>query len=274
MKVAKIVAIGIFAVFALALNANAYTWTGVYNESNKSHDTLQINESGWDSKNVSLANLFNQYFTDKLGAGNFDTYADSNALYADRGIKRQVGNWTLSANSEIIASFKSAQYGHELFAMNAETGEAESVFKVGKLLTNDPATSMLANTSYKIEANGEFNFELGTYNTYDHDQKYDTLYGDDPSRNSGETIQMVAIDVTDLIRKIEGYEDITSAFMFGWEDLPLNMSADYDYQDLVYIAINVTPDGYVTPEPATIAIFGLGALGLPFLRKRFVKKSK
>ena len=55
----------------------------------------------------------------------------------------------------------------------------------------------------------------------------------------------------------------SSSYILAWEDLPLSIS-DRDYQDMVVYVESITP----VPEPGTLALIGLGLLGVAGMRRR------
>lgn len=278
--------INIIAIFAITttLSVNAFAVNyDEYKSANTDYLTFKIDDKGFDAQDKPLSYLFNAYFSEQLGKDSFKEYNNANELYQDRGIKYSVDAWQINEGSEIIASFKNAMFMQDLIIQNTDTQSIERYTFASNIFDNE-----LNVDTIEIGASGEYTFGLETFNLFNGNSSMGILDGVNSENNPGNVIQMVAFDVTDLMRKINGYEDIETAFMFGWEDLNYN-SADFDYQDLVYIAINVKPTNYTpptivetglglesnnaTPEPATIAIFGLGgALAVPFLRKRFQKK--
>ena len=55
-----------------------------------------------------------------------------------------------------------------------------------------------------------------------------------------------------------------------WSGAKDKAYTDWDFADFAYIMTNVRPDN-ATPEPATLAIIGLGLAGLGWARRRMTK---
>ncbi len=226
-----------------------------YRLTNGSLDSLQISQSDtWDNK--SLATLFNTYFTEQLGGFEYGT---SQELFDDRGVNVDVANWSVHEGAKIVSSFKNAAYGHTLSLVDSTGTTVDSTTFASWTFQDNLGSETIFNM-----AAGEYNFTLETWLSGP-SSVVETFYGSDPELNSDNLYHMVAFDVTDLIRIMFNDDSITSAYLFGWEDMTTN--SDWDYQDLAYVMINVVPNA--TPEPATALIFGLGALVLPFARRRF-----
>ncbi len=68
-----------------------------------------------------------------------------------------------------------------------------------------------------------------------------------------------------------GYADLFgSNYVIAWEDLP---NADFDYNDLVVGVSDITGNGdpnvQKVPEPAPLALMGLGLIGLGFMSRKY-----
>lgn len=231
-----------------------------YKTLNENPDTLQIYDDSSPYVTNQLFTLFNNYFELSGDAA----YTSSNQLYADRGVKEIVTNWTANPGAQFVAGFKSAGYAHELTLADRVTGETlkdgdNPLFVKGYEAGENQ--TRLVDTVYDIPAVGEFAWKLST--------SIGETFFSDPALNSDGLIHFVAFDVTDLMREKYGDMDIESAYMFGVEDIDTNAYwVDHDYQDLSFIAINVRPIPAATPEPATALILGLGLMTLPLIRQR------
>ena len=240
--------------------------------------------SSSDDKQLNLYGLVNSYFGDQLGTEGL--YKSSNALFNDRGVDPNM-IWTTD-NSELSGAFKVAGYGHTLNLLHDGTS-----MKTMEYLPNtaDAKVSGITDLSkYSLTGLNTFDisnitngiWELEVHQKNNSDISY-SLYSS-AGLNSDGLIHMIAFDITDLYNLKFFGEDrkdewVNTAYMFAWEDILGKNGPDWDFQDFVGIVTNIksgSADSYgnpTTPEPATLAVLGLG-LGLLPITRRFTKKSK
>lgn len=248
-----------------------------YGQSNTSYDTFRI--SGLSDSKM-LVEVFNNYFSEQLAVTG-ESYDTGNDLYASRGVREMVDTWHVNEGAQIIGSFRSAGMGHTLNFLDADGDKVWS-----HEYPRNVYDKALGNDVITVDATGDYNFSLNTWSEYVRQETGETVreyssvtrYGDDPSKNPYDVIQMVAFDVTDLVQLMFDDPTIESAYFFGWEDYyftPNHSSMDFDYQDLVYLMVNVTPNTSSSmPEPATAVILGCAALfGAAFGRRKFRRES-
>lgn len=254
--------------FFIGLFAVASTTYADYSLWNSDPETLQINDDNlYNDPQKTLANLFNNYFADQLAELGYSGYATSQDLYNDRGVKEVVANWTASEGASIQASFKNAAFAHTLSLLDNQGNVVDSTYFAGYSFDEKLSEGHVFNF-----AAGEYNFSLDVdgYGWFDN-----MFYGEDPSMNSDSLIHMVAFDVTDLVRLMFDDASIESAYLFGWEDMLGKDGGDFDYQDLAYLMINVSPNAAAaTPEPSTMLILGFGGLAGVALLRRKLRKNK
>ena len=227
--------------------------------------STSISDTNFYQDNVNLYQLFNSYFQGQLAS----EYTSSNDLYADRGVD-PFTTWTTNG-SQVVGAFKVAAMSHTLSIVDSYGSNLGNLVNYGGTtgLGTGGITDLSGQDVVNIP-NGNVNFQLAAdYNDINY---YN--WSSNPNENSDGMAHMLAFNITDLYNYKNG-TDFESVYMFAWEDLHLYgtggpMAADWDYQDFVVIMTNVRPDGS-TPEPATLAILGLGLAGLGVARRRMTK---
>ncbi|MDR3234407.1 MAG: PEP-CTERM sorting domain-containing protein [Planctomycetaceae bacterium] len=253
------------AAFPSSVQAQPDGYSDHYKQTNSSFDTFEI---GWWKDGSKLVEVFSTYFAKELGilGESYSEGNNGNDLFAARGIHQFVDSWHVNAGAEMFGKFRTAAMWHDVNLTNFNGDTVWSQRYQGG--SNFFDKEFDENPRYTIGVEGDYNVSLGrgvtwTDNNGEHSETFDTFYGNQLGHG---LIRMIAFDVTDLLRLKYGDMDIKSAYMFAWED----SSTDFDYNDMIYIMTNVTPNGvtYATPEPATMLIFGLGIAGAVAARRR------
>lgn len=218
----------------------------------------------------SLCSLFNEYF----GLTGDDAYKSSNDLFAARGVSTSISSWTVGSDAEVYAIFRNAGYTHEVYSTDLN----------GNRITGDNGFNMMFDQSSNISSlsdmvgqgldipEGVFSWAMDVYTSGDVssiDGNPDMSWFASGDLNSDDAMHLIAIDVSDFLSDL--YGDTVNAYLFAWED-KIASQADWDFQDFVYIMVDVQPTATATPEPGTMLIFGAALLGgLPFAwrRKRY-----
>ena len=231
--------------------------------------SVNISDANDYKDGINLYQLFNGYFSEQLGAGGL--YASSNDLYADRGVDPYT-SW-ITSNSQVVGAFKVAAMGHTVSIVDSEGNNFGNLVNYGG--TPGLGTGSITDLSGQSVVNIPDGLDVGFQLAADYNGKLYYTWSSNPDENIDGMAHMLAFNITDLYNAKHGTEN-DSVYMFAWEDLHLTgaggpMAADWDYQDFVVIMTNVQLNDVTTPEPATLAILGLGLAGLGFARRRMMK---
>ena len=252
----------------------------------------------YDDGQVNLYKLFNEFF----GLTGAEAYGSSNDLFygtdllKGRGVLEEY--WIALPDAQLYGVNKVAALGHNL-NFKSDTDDPLGTINLpativdGQYIGNNPLEFNTQNTgSVNLSDGTIFSMSLETFWGPDHvgDVAFKSAgYASwDPQSDYDYLIHMIAFDVTDLMKVILGNDNVTSAYMFCWEDLMLHRPsgggdpADWDFQDFVYILVNVdyldgpyvSGDPDPTPEPATMVVLLMGLAACPLAQKLRRRRSE
>ena len=226
------------ATTALAITVNVNNIN--YSTVNKNLDYDFIQKSNSSSDGVKL-NIVDYILSGKLGTtNNANTYTLLNELSVGNPVDTWFSNGAVSVIIDEIAGYAPTN----TFGYYTMDGATQQLFA-----GSDSKTT--PQKSFSLTSPAEFGFYLGVKNTGN--------FYTEASRNTldGGKIHAAIFQVNN-----------SNTYILGFEDLLLRNS-DKDYQDMI---VSVTINSAPVPEPGTMALLGIGMLGMAVYGKRRMNK--